>query len=279
SSGGLSRKMETTAVAALAWVKSPRHVSRAQQAAGWLTSHRQGTAGFGSTQATVLALKALIAVASESSSTVGGTIQVKLDGEIIGHAKLPDDPRSGTAVEVEGLGAEIEELLRDRIEIELELVAMGSNGLAYTVDIACHVETPESDEACPLRLTTELASDRVAGPVTDGQLLTVHASLANVSARGLPMTVAIVGLPGGVEPRVDELDELQDASAFDYYEIRGRDIVFYWRTIAPEQTLDLEFHATAAIPGIYTGPASRTYLYYTAEQKQWVEPLQVEIEP
>ncbi|MGI9472570.1 MAG: MG2 domain-containing protein, partial [Rubripirellula sp.] len=175
SSGGLSRKMETTAIAALAWVKSPRHVSRAQQAAGWLTSHRQGTAGFGSTQATVLALKALIAVASESSSTMGGTLQVKLDGEIIGHAKLPDDPRSGTSVEIEGLGAEIEELLRDRVEIELELVAVGSNDLAYTVDIACHVETPESDEACPLRLTTELASDRVAGPVTDGQLLTVHA--------------------------------------------------------------------------------------------------------
>ena len=93
------------------------------------------------------------------------------------------------------------------------------------------------------------------------------------------MTVAIVSLPGGLEPRIDELDELQDSGAFAYYEIRGRDVVFYWRTVAPKQSLDLEFHATAAIPGTYTGAASRVYLYYTAEQKQWEEPLSVEIEP
>ena len=29
--------------------------------------------------------------------------------------------------------------------------------------------------------------------------------------------------------------------------------------------------------GSYTGPASRAYLYYTDEHKQWVESLKVEI--
>jgi hypothetical protein len=35
----------------------------------------------------------------------------------------------------------------------------------------------------------------------------------------------------------------------------------------------------AAVPGTYTGPASRTYLYYTDEHKQWVDGMQVEIAP
>ena len=35
----------------------------------------------------------------------------------------------------------------------------------------------------------------------------------------------------------------------------------------------------ADIPGSYTGPASRTWLYYTAEQKHWSNPLRVEITP
>jgi len=35
----------------------------------------------------------------------------------------------------------------------------------------------------------------------------------------------------------------------------------------------------AAIPGRYTGPASRTYLYYTDEHKHWVEGLKVTIKP
>ena len=279
SSGGLSLKMETTALATLAWAKSPHYRTQAQQAARWMTQNRSGNSGFGSTQATVLALKALLAVRSDSNSIAGGTLQVELNGEVVGFAKLPEEPASGSVVEITGLGAEIEERLAGKKEMTFQLVATGSESLAYTVDIACHVQTPESDDACPLQLTTRLTSDRPTVPIAAGQLLTVQAVMSNSTSQGLPMTVAIVGLPGGVEPRVDELDELQQTGAFDYYEIRGREVVFYWRTVAPKKRQEILFHVTAAIPGSYTGPASRVYPYYTAEQKQWVEPLRVEIEP
>ena len=91
------------------------------------------------------------------------------------------------------------------------------------------------------------------------------------------MTVAIVGLPGGVEPNAEELGELMKAGKFDYYELRGREVIFYWRTIEPNAEKPVDFTVTATIPGKYTGPASRAYLYYTAEQKQWTEPLKVKI--
>ena len=41
--------------------------------------------------------------------------------------------------------------------------------------------------------------------------------------------------------------------------------------------LELTFDLTARIPGRSTGPASRTYLYYTPDQKYWAEPLPVEV--
>ena len=91
------------------------------------------------------------------------------------------------------------------------------------------------------------------------------------------MTVAIIGLPGGVEPKAVQLDEMRDAGEFDYYELRGREVVFYWRTLEPNAEKTLDFTVTATVPGKYTGPASRAYLYYTAEQKKWVEPLEIEI--
>ena len=93
------------------------------------------------------------------------------------------------------------------------------------------------------------------------------------------MTVAIVGLPGGLEPRAAQLDELQEEGKFDYYEIRGREVVLYWRTIEPNATKEVEFHVTATVPGKYSGPASRAYLYYTAEQKHYAQPLTIEIRP
>ena len=93
------------------------------------------------------------------------------------------------------------------------------------------------------------------------------------------MTVAVLGFPAGLEPRAEELNELRDAGAFDYYELRPREVLCYWRTIHPQAEHRFAITLTATIPGEYTAPASRAYLYYTAEQKHWTEPLRVRITP
>ena len=53
------------------------------------------------------------------------------------------------------------------------------------------------------------------------------------------------------------------------------------RDPAPSRTARIHESAgrvtPAEIPGRYTAPASRAYLYYTAEQKHWVKPLEIEI--
>jgi hypothetical protein len=47
----------------------------------------------------------------------------------------------------------------------------------------------------------------------------------------------------------------------------------------PGQKVELPLSLVASIPGTYTAPASRAYLYYTDEFKQWVPGLSVQIEP
>ncbi len=54
-------------------------------------------------------------------------------------------------------------------------------------------------------------------------------------------------------------------------------MICYWRSLAPNRKIEVKLDLIAKIPGSYTGPASRAYLYYTAEQKQWANPLKVEI--
>jgi hypothetical protein len=106
--------------------------------------------------------------------------------------------------------------------------------------------------------------------------------LSNVSGAGQPMTMAIVGLPAGLEPRVEQLDEKKEAGKFDYYEIKARELIFYWRSLSPDAKdagkIAFDVDLVAEIPGRYTAPASRAYLYYTPEQKHWVEPLMIEID-
>ena len=103
--------------------------------------------------------------------------------------------------------------------------------------------------------------------------------MRNVQDRALPMAVAIIGLPGGLEPRHDQLKELVKQGAIDFYEVIGREVVLYWRGLRAKQEARLPLSLTAAVPGSYTGPASRAYLYYTDEHKHWVQGMEVSITP
>jgi hypothetical protein len=82
-----------------------------------------------------------------------------------------------------------------------------------------------------------------------------------------------------MEPRHDQLKELVKKGKIDAYEVRGREVVLYWRTLAGQAKVDVPISLIAAVPGSYTGPASRAYLYYTDEHKRWVDGLHVEIAP
>src|SRR5439155_21644242 len=63
-SGGRDLEIETTALALLGWLKANRPADfndNVRKAARWIGQQRGGYGGFGSTQSTILALKALIA--------------------------------------------------------------------------------------------------------------------------------------------------------------------------------------------------------------------------
>ena len=63
------------------------------------------------------------------------------------------------------------------------------------------------------------------------------------------------------------------------WESQGRELVLYWRDLAPDAVVELPIDLICRVPGEYRGPASRGYLYYNADVKHWVEPLSVVIKP
>ena len=57
------------------------------------------------------------------------------------------------------------------------------------------------------------------------------------------------------------------------FEVRGRELVLYWRDLAPDAKIDVALDLQGDVPGEYRGPASRAYLYYNADVKYWTPPL------
>jgi len=266
-SGGHSLQVETTALAALAWLKLPGYSEQATRAVQWIIESRQGSGGFGSTQATILALKALVEHSKANRKTLAaGTLVIKRDDMEIGSHAF--DAGQQESIVIDGLEADLKSG-----ENSLTINLSGDNTMPYSLDVAYRSRKPESDDACPVRLTTKLAKTKIKA----GETVAMTAQVANTTDEGQPMTIAILGLPAGLEARPDQLEELKKAGTFDYYETRAREVICYWRCLEPKQTIDIKLDLVAAIPGQYMGPASRAYLYYTAEQKQWCDPLEVEI--
>ena len=63
------------------------------------------------------------------------------------------------------------------------------------------------------------------------------------------------------------------------YEIRGRDVVLYWRGMAKGASITARFDAVAVFGGSYTGDASRAYVYYADEVKAWSAGMAVTVSP
>ena len=266
-SRGRSLTMETTALAALAWMKLPEFADEANRAVEWIVDNRQGSGGFGSTQATVLALKALREHSrANRRSGGGGTLTVKRETVLLG--ELPLAAGRHRTLAMDGL----EEKLTPG-DNRLLIGLTGDSRIPYTLNVAYCSTKPADHEDCPVRLLTKLAKSKVA----QGESVRFVANVSNATDEEQSMTVAILGLPAGLEVRHEQLEELKTARLVDRYETRPREVVCYWRALAPRKTVELNLDLIAAVPGKYTGPASRVYLYYTSDQKCWAEPVAIEI--
>lgn len=268
-SGGEALVIEATSLAVLAWDRDPDCAGAVEKAIQFLAeSCKAGR--FGSTQSTILALRAIVAYdKSRARPKAPGKVQVFVDGRPMGDPVAFDKDTQG-AIRL----PDISELLEPGTH-KLELRMTDGSIMPYAISVRYHDTKPASSDACKVGVKIDLADNRL----TEGQVSEVKVTVTNRADVGIPTPVAIIGLPGGLEPRHDQLKELVKSGTVAAYEVIGREVVLYWRQLKPHQEVSFPISVVAAVPGSYTGPASRAYLYYTDEHKSWVDGVQVQIAP
>ena len=268
-SGGESLEIETTALATLALIKaSPNNEYEAQirASADWLNGKRSG-GGWGNTQATILGLKALTAYSEHARQmAVSGEATLVVNGVDAGSIKFEKGRRE--ALVWNDFGGK---LTPGKNKIEIRMA--GQAALPYSVQIDYRSAQPQTSTHAKIALTTQLlkASTKM------GDAVTLRAHVENTTYQGQPMTLARIGLPGGTVFQTWQLKELKDKGLIDFYETRPREVILYWRAMAPHAKKDIDLNLLSATPGTYEAPASSAYLYYTAEDKSWTPPVAIAI--
>lgn len=266
-SSGESLEVEGTALATLAWLRDPAYASNVEKSIKYLADSCKG-GRYGSTQATVLALRAIVNYDKQRARPKApGKVQVYVDGQAIGDW-VAFTPSTQGSIKLPDLS----ELLSAG-EHKLELRMQGGGAMPYSMAVKYNTITPASDKECKVDIAVKMAQVKVV----EGAATEANVTVINKANEVIPNPVAIVGLPGGMEPRHDQLKELVKKGKIDAYEVLGREVVLYWRALPASAKVEVPISLIAAVPGSYTGPASRAYLYYTDEHKHWVDGVKVEI--
>jgi hypothetical protein len=257
---GTSGDVEATALGVLALAKSRPAVAHAGLRR--VTTQRGSHGAWGSTQATVLALKALLA--NPASADKERRFEVTLGGEPVRSWAVPAD--QGEVMQQ----VDLTPLLRTGRQT-LEVRETTAGGTAYQVAVRHHVPAARPAAEGAFGLTVAVDRDRV--PV--GEVIGVTAALWNRGRETAPMVMVELPIPPGFEV-ADDLSRLVGDREIDRVEPHADKAVFYIRSMDPEKVREIKYRLRALSVGTVTLPAARVYEYYDPSRHAESEPRRIE---
>jgi len=268
-SQGEALSVETTGFAVLALIRSENaNKMKIDKGVQFLVNQRKGSGGFGNSQATIVALKALTAyVVFSKRAAEDGAFTLLVNGKESAKA----DWKSGTqkTIIASGWESEIKEG-QNKLEFTYSIL---KEPLPFTIALDYFTSMPKSDPACKLKIETSLSQTKVK----KGGIVQMLVKLKNTSPEGQPMTLAAINIPGGCVVSPAQLRELQQTKLVDFYETKGNRIFLYHRQMKPSEEKTITLTLNPILEGTFESSASSAYLYYTAERKDWAAGLKLEV--
>jgi hypothetical protein len=256
-SAGRPGDVETTALLAAALLRSGRLPFQSRQALAYLVGAKAPRGGWGSTQANVLALQALLAgQRAAAQAAVQGQVEVLLDDQVVGQASLTE---AGAGV-VHAIDASAR--LRAGQTQQLTVRWRGKGVPLVQVVGSYHLPDDRAPRPRPAtsRLDLSVSYDRKELRTRD--TVTVRARLANRTTETAVMPMIDLGKPAGFDPVTEDLEQLVKQGRIAQFEVHARQIVLYLAQLRGKASVELSFRLRARFPLRVTAPASSAYEYY-----------------
>ena len=260
-------RIETTSLAALAMMKSDAKSPGLSKAVDYLTKSKTEY-GYGSTQSTVMALKALIEYAKAGNHSAGdGTLVVSVDGRRV--IEQPFSTKDPKRLEIKN----IERFFTNndpRVEVFFD---NPEAVIPFDLEIKYASRQPRNTPNCPLAFNTRLGTAKASV----GETVRLSATLQNTTAQVQGSPMIVLGIPAGLTLQPWQLKKLVDEKKCDFYELWDGFAVFHFEQIAPGETRSLDLDLRADVAGSFESPASQAFLYYSNDQRVWSKPERLEI--
>jgi len=271
-STGASASVETTGLAVQALLKWGQASGTARKALAYIASKKDSSGTWGTTQATIMALRSLLLATEKGSADVRGTLEVLLNGKPV--EKLVLTPENNDLLHqfvFKGIASQD----ANRVGIRFE----GKGGLAYQVVGSYFL--PWDEKPANEALSIVVAYDRTH--LAQNDIATATATIKNNLEMSANMVMVDLGIPPGFDLLSEDLQGYQEKSTgskigrLQKFSLTATQAILYFDSFAPGETVKLQFRLRAKYPIRAHTFQSRVYEYYNPEISSIAEPVQLEV--
>ncbi len=287
---GSSASVETTALAVQALLKSGEASGTARKAMNYIAAKKDASGAWGTTQATIMALRALLLATEKGAADVRGTLDILLNGKSV--QKLSLTPENNDLLHqfvLKGIETDAKQPLGDgeeskRIERpdhtnKIELRFDGKGGLAYQIVGSYFVPWNES----PANEALSISVDYDRTHLAQDDLATATAVIKNNLPKSANMVMVDLGIPPGFDLLSEDLQAFveksasQKSSRLEKFSQTATQAILYFNSIGAGDTVRIQFRLRAKYPIRARTFQSRVYEYYDPDVSSVARPMQLEV--
>jgi hypothetical protein len=267
---GDSLTVETTALAALAMLKTGQFTNTVNQALTYLVKSKQSSGTWGSTQATILALKALVAGMSGQKQEGKAEFVIRVNGKAAAKGEV-------TEQNADVLQAfDLKELTKVGAN-EVEIQVTGKTNLMYQI-VGRHYEPWKLQPGIagkPPVLDVAVDYDRTALSTAD--LLRAKATLKYQGDMPTYMVIVDLGIPPGFTADAGDFAEMVGQKKIQKFSLTARQATLYLGDIKPGDVRIFEYSLKPKYPIKAKTPATVAYEYYTPANRATAQPVELTV--
>ena len=278
---GQTGSIETTALAAYAFLRAEQHADLANQALTYLIQQKDSYGTWETTQATVLSLKAMLLSVRKGGEGAEATVNVSLNGEEADPIRITEENFDVMQL----VSFTDKPVMGDN---KLRIQVNGKGNLMYQVSTRYYVPWEKVPVLAPGTSLMDIAVsyDRTELAVNDTINVSVHVALNEGAAR---QAIVDLGVPPGFEVLSEDLAALvaRDSdlppdhvgAKFSRFDLTGRQIVVYLEGLKAGQPLDFGYRIRARYPIKAQTPPSSAYDYYNPGVSAVSAPTAIQVTP
>jgi hypothetical protein len=269
---GASAAIETTGLAAQALLKWGEALGVARKAMNFISAKKGAQGNWGTTQATIMALRALLLASRMSAADVRGTVHVAVSGK-------PAETLELTPENNDLLHQFVFKAVDAGAASSVQLSFEGKGGLAYQV--VGRYFMPWEPKPTTEALSINVAYDRAK--LAQNDIATATATIHNNTPKTAKMVMVDLGIPPGFDLLSEDLQALQEKTAseksgrLDKFSLNATQAILYFNALAPEQTVSIAFRLRAKYPIRAHTFQSRVYEYYDPDVSATAQPVKLEV--